>query len=97
MSNPTLELVDIRSRSAIAHKVGALVIVDNVFATPIFSRAVDWAPMWWSIPRPSISTGQGRCLGGVVCGTKEFIRKVLEPYLKHTGGGDEPVHRLDAC
>jgi O-succinylhomoserine sulfhydrylase len=41
MSNPTLELVDIKSVSAIAHAVGALVVVDNVFATPIFSKAVE--------------------------------------------------------
>ena len=39
MSNPTLELIDIRAVAEIAHAVGALVIVDNVFATPIFSRA----------------------------------------------------------
>ena len=41
VSNPTLELVDISGVAAIAHEAGALVIVDNVFATPIFSRAVE--------------------------------------------------------
>ena len=60
MSNPTLELVDIRAVSEIAHAQGALVVVDNVFSTPIFSeRASIRARMWWSIPRPSISTGRG--------------------------------------
>ena len=37
--------------------------------------------------------GQGRALGGVVCGTQEFIRKVLEPYMKHTGGSMSPSGR----
>ena len=41
ISNPALEVIDIKSVSEIAHAAGALVIVDNVFATPIFSRAVE--------------------------------------------------------
>ena len=35
-------------------------------------------------------SGHGDVLGGVVCGTTEFIRKTLEPYMKHTGGSMSP-------
>ena len=90
MSNPTLELVDIRAVSDIAHQVGALVIVDNVFATPIFSRAVEQGADVVVYSTTKHIDGQGRALGGVICGTREFIRKVAEPYMKHTGAAMSP-------
>ena len=90
MSNPTLELVDIKSVSEIAHAAGALVVVDNVFSTPIFSRAVDLGADVVVYSTTKHIDGQGRALGGVICGTQEFIRKVVEPYMKHTGGSMSP-------
>jgi O-succinylhomoserine sulfhydrylase len=90
MSNPTLELVDIRSVSAIAHAAGALVIVDNVFATPVFSRAVEQGADVIVYSTTKHVDGQGRALGGVICGTRDFIRKTVEPYMKHTGGSMSP-------
>ncbi|GGD99021.1 O-succinylhomoserine sulfhydrylase [Gemmobacter megaterium] len=90
MSNPTLELVDIAAVSQIAHEVGALVIVDNVFATPIFSRAVDQGADVVVYSTTKHIDGQGRALGGVICGSRDFVRKVAEPYLKHTGAAMSP-------
>ena len=90
MSNPTLELVDIRGVAEIAHAAGAIVICDNVFATPIFSRAVEQGADVVVYSTTKHIDGQGRALGGVVCGTHEFIRKTLEPYMKHTGGSMSP-------
>jgi O-succinylhomoserine sulfhydrylase len=90
MSNPTLELVDIRAVSEIAHRAGALVIADNVFATPIFSRAVDQGADVVVYSTTKHIDGQGRALGGVVCASRDFIRKTLEPYMKHTGGSMSP-------
>lgn len=90
MSNPGLELVDIRGVAEIAHAAGALVIVDNVFATPIFSRAVEQGADVIVYSTTKHIDGQGRALGGVVCGTRDYIRKVLEPYMKHTGGSMSP-------
>ncbi|HSF64087.1 MAG TPA: O-succinylhomoserine sulfhydrylase [Paracoccaceae bacterium] len=90
MSNPTLELVDIRAVSDIAHAAGAIVIVDNVFATPIFSRAVDQGADVIVYSTTKHIDGQGRALGGVVLGRRDWIRKVLEPYMKHTGGSMSP-------
>lgn len=90
MSNPTLELIDIEAVSQIAHKVGALVVVDNVFATPIFSKAVAQGADVIVYSTTKHVDGQGRALGGVICGTREFIRKVVEPYMKHTGGSMSP-------
>jgi O-succinylhomoserine sulfhydrylase len=90
MSNPTLELVDIRGVSEIAHQAGALVICDNVFATPVFSQAVEQGADVVVYSTTKHIDGQGRALGGVVCASREFIRKTLEPYMKHTGGSMSP-------
>lgn len=90
ISNPALEVIDIKSVSEIAHAAGALVIVDNVFATPIFSQAVDQGADVVVYSTTKHIDGQGRALGGVICGTTQFIRKVVEPYMKHTGGSMSP-------
>ncbi|MDE3237809.1 MAG: O-succinylhomoserine sulfhydrylase [Paracoccaceae bacterium] len=90
VSNPTLEIVDIKAVAEIAHAVGATVIVDNVFATPVFSRAVELGADVIVYSTTKHIDGQGRALGGVICGTKDFIRKTVEPYLKHTGGSMSP-------
>ncbi len=90
VSNPTLEVVDIRAVSQIAHEVGALVLVDNVFATPVFSDAIAQGADVVIYSATKHIDGQGRTLGGVILGTREFIRKTLEPYMKHTGGSMSP-------
>ena len=90
LSNPTLEVIDIPSVADLAHKAGAMVIVDNVFATPVFSRAIPNGADVVVYSATKHIDGQGRALGGVLLGTREFIRKTAEPYLKHTGGSMSP-------
>ncbi|MCX7890356.1 MAG: O-succinylhomoserine sulfhydrylase [Rhodobacteraceae bacterium] len=92
VSNPTLEVVDIAAVAAIGHDVGATVIVDNVFATPTFSKAVALGADVVVYSATKHIDGSGRCLGGVVCGSRAFVRKVLEPYLKHTGAALSPFN-----
>lgn len=92
LSNPTLEVIDIAAVAGIAHSAGALVVVDNVFATPVFSRALEQGADVVVYSTTKHIDGQGRCLGGVVLGTQAFIRKTLEPYMKHTGGAMSPFN-----
>jgi O-succinylhomoserine sulfhydrylase len=92
MSNPTLELIDIASVSRLAHAVGATVVVDNVFATPVFSNAIGLGADVVIYSATKHIDGQGRCLGGVILGTTEMIRKTVEPYMKHTGGAMSPFN-----
>ncbi|MFN3144814.1 MAG: O-succinylhomoserine sulfhydrylase [Paracoccaceae bacterium] len=92
VSNPTLEVIDIAAVAGIARAVGAMVVVDNVFATPVFSRALEQGADVVVYSTTKHVDGQGRCLGGVVLGTQQFIRKTLEPYLKHTGGAMSPFN-----
>ena len=91
-TNPVLELVDIEGVAAIGKKAGALVVVDNVFATPLLQRPM---PLGADIVVYSATKhidGQGRCLGGVVLGSKEFIEEKLHNYLKHTGPSLSPFN-----
>ena len=90
ISNPTLEIIDLKAVSSIAHAQGALVIVDNVFATPLFSNAIALGADVVVYSATKHIDGQGRALGGVVCGSQHYIRKVLEPYMKHTGAAMSP-------
>lgn len=90
ISNPTLEVIDLKGVSKIAHAVGALVVVDNVFATPIFQRSIELGADVVIYSATKHIDGQGRALGGVILGRRDFIRKTVEPYLKHTGAAMSP-------
>lgn len=92
MSNPTLEVIDIAAVAEIAHGVGATVVVDNVFSTPVFSKAIDQGADVVIYSATKHIDGQGRVLGGVILGTRDFIRGTVEPYMKHTGGSLSPFN-----
>ena len=92
MSNPTLEVIDIAGVAEIAHSVGATVVVDNVFSTPVNSDAIAQGADVVVYSATKHIDGQGRALGGVVIGTKDYIRGPLEAYMKHTGGSLSPFN-----
>lgn len=92
MSNPTLELVDIEGVSGIARERGAIVIVDNVFSTPIYSKAIHQGADIVTYSATKHMDGQGRVLGGVILGSRDTIRGKIEPYMKHTGGALSPFN-----
>ncbi len=91
-TNPVLELVDIEAVAKIAHKVGALVVVDNVFATPMLQRPMTLGADIVVYSATKHIDGQGRCLGGIVLGGKEFIEEKLHTYLKQTGPSLSPFN-----
>ena len=92
ISNPTLELIDVEAVCKLAHGVGAMVLVDNVFATPIFSRAIEQGVDVVIYSATKHIDGQGRGLAGIVLGSHDYIKKTLEPYMKHTGGAISPFN-----
>lgn len=92
VSNPGLEVMDVAGIAALAHAVGAKVVVDNVFATPIYSRAFELGADVVVYSTTKHIDGGGRCLGGAVIGTRDYIRDTLEPYAKHTGAAMSPFN-----
>jgi len=91
-SNPTLELVDIAAVSALAHEVGARVVVDNVFATPLLQRPLALGADVVVYSATKHIDGQGRCLGGIVLGPEDFVNEHLHTFLKHTGPSLSPFN-----
>ncbi|MGE0626785.1 MAG: O-succinylhomoserine sulfhydrylase [Hyphomicrobiaceae bacterium] len=91
-SNPTLEIIDIAAVSKIAHEAGAIVIVDNVFATPMQQKPLQHGADVVVYSATKHIDGQGRCLGGVVLGSSHLIRKYYHDYLRQTGPSLSPFN-----
>ena len=92
ISNPTLEVIDLKAVCDLAHENGALVICDNAMATPAFSIAAEAGADLIVYSTTKHVDGQGRCLGGVILGSRELVRGSVEAYLKHTGGAMSPFN-----
>ncbi|ASM71677.1 MULTISPECIES: O-succinylhomoserine sulfhydrylase [Roseobacteraceae] len=90
VSNPTLEVVDIEAVAKLAHAQNAKVVIDNVFASPVYSRAFEQGADVVVYSATKHIDGQGRAMGGVILGSEDYIRKTVEPYLKHTGPALSP-------
>ncbi len=91
-SNPTLELVDIAAVSKLAHSIGAIVIVDNVFATPMLQKPLQHGADVVVYSATKHIDGQGRCLGGAVLASKAFVKDYLHDYLRQTGPAISPFN-----
>ena len=91
-ANPTLELVDIAAVAEIAHAVGAQVIVDNVFATAVLQRPLEFGADVVVYSATKHIDGQGRCLGSAVVADAAFLEDLLQPFLRHTGPSMSPFN-----
>lgn len=91
-ANPTLEIIDLKAVADIAHENGALLVVDNVFATPVLQRPMELGADIVCYSATKHIDGQGRCLGGVVLCDKKFDEDFLYPYYRHTGCAMSPFN-----
>ena len=83
--NPTMAIVDIAAVSALAHGVGARVIVDNVLGMPTVQRPLALGADIVIYSTTKHIDGQGRGLGGAVLGGEEFVAGELVPFMRTTG------------
>ncbi|ANK82699.1 MAG: O-succinylhomoserine sulfhydrylase [Rhizobiales bacterium NRL2] len=91
-ANPTLALIDIAAVSELAHAAGAQVIVDNVFATPLFQKPLELGADIVVYSATKHIDGQGRCLGGAILSTRAFVDDLLMPFMRHTGPSLSPFN-----
>ncbi len=91
-SNPALEIIDLRKVAEITHSVGALLMVDNVFATPILQRPLELGADIVVYSATKHIDGQGRCLGGVVLSSKQWIADNLHNFIRQTGPSISPFN-----
>lgn len=91
-TNPTLELVDIAAVAEIAHANGARMVVDNVFATPLYQSPLKLGADLVTYSTTKHIDGQGRALGGAVLGSKELITGDVHTILRQTGPSMSPFN-----
>ena len=91
-SNPMLELVDLPAVAELAHAAGAIVVVDNVFATPLLQQPLTLGADVVVYSCTKHMDGQGRVLGGAVLGRKKWINDVLQPFIRNTGPALSPFN-----
>ncbi len=91
-TNPTLEVIDIAAVAELANSIGAKLVVDNVFATPLQQKPLELGAHIVVYSATKHIDGQGRCLGGIVLSDKEWIDKNLHDYFRHTGPSLSPFN-----
>ncbi len=91
-SNPMLEIVDLRMIADLAHAAGAIVVVDNVFATPLLQRPLEFGADVVVYSATKHIDGQGRVLGGAVLGRQQWIEETLQPFIRNTGPALSPFN-----
>ena len=91
-TNPTLDVLDIGAIAEIAHGAGARLIVDNVFATPIWQSPLTLGADVVVYSATKHIDGQGRCLGGIILGSEQFITEHIHTFLRQTGPSMSPFN-----
>jgi len=91
-TNPTLEVIDIAYVAKLANSIGARVIVDNVFATPLLQKPLELGAHIVVYSATKHIDGQGRCLGGIILSDKKWIDENLHDYFRHTGPSLSPFN-----
>jgi O-succinylhomoserine sulfhydrylase len=91
-SNPMLDIVDLRAVCDLAHAAGAIVVVDNVFATPLLQKPLEFGADVVVYSATKHMDGQGRVLGGAVLGRKKWIDEVYQPFFRNTGPAMSPFN-----
>jgi len=91
-ANPLLEITDIAAVAAIAHAAGAKVVVDNVFATPIFQKPLTLGADIVVYSATKHIDGQGRVLGGAILGGRNLLEEAYRDIIRHTGPAISPFN-----
>ncbi|MEQ8445682.1 MAG: O-succinylhomoserine sulfhydrylase [Pelagibacterium sp.] len=91
-TNPTLELVDLKAVAEIAHAHNAVLIVDNVFATPIWQKPLELGADLVTYSATKHIDGQGRAMGGLILGRKELIEADVHTIIRQTGPSISPFN-----
>ncbi len=91
-TNPTLDIIDLKAVADIAHEADARLVVDNVFATPVLQKPMEFGADVVVYSATKHIDGQGRCLGGVVLGSDEFVTDHLANFLRQTGPALSPFN-----
>jgi O-succinylhomoserine sulfhydrylase len=91
-SNPTMEIIDIAEVARLTHRAGGILVVDNVFATPLLQKPLALGADVVVYSATKHIDGQGRCLGGAILATEKFVKEDLGLFYRHTGPSLSPFN-----
>jgi O-succinylhomoserine sulfhydrylase len=91
-TNPTLDVIDIAEVAKIAHAAGATLVVDNVFSTPLWQKPLELGADCVVYSATKHIDGQGRCLGGIILASEEFIQNNVHQLIRQTGPSISPFN-----
>jgi O-succinylhomoserine sulfhydrylase len=91
-SNPMLEIVDLPAVAALAHQAGAIVVVDNVFATPLLQQPLRMGADVVVYSCTKHIDGQGRVMGGAILASRKWVNDTLQPFIRNTGPALSPFN-----
>src|SRR5580693_830704 len=91
-SNPAMEIIDLAEVARLTHRAGGILVVDNVFATPLLQKPLTLGADVVVYSATKHIDGQGRCLGGAILASEKFIKDDLGPFYRHTGPSLSPFN-----
>src|SRR5207248_2610753 len=84
-SNPAMEIIDLAEVARLTHRAGGILVVDNVFATPLLQKPLVLGADVVVYSATKHIDGQGRCLGGAIVASEKFIKDDLGPFIATPG------------
>ncbi len=91
-SNPAMEIIDIAEVARLTHRAGGILIVDNVFATPLLQKPLALGADVVVYSATKHIDGQGRTLGGAILASEKYIKDDLGLFYRHTGPSLSPFN-----
>ncbi|HVA13219.1 MAG TPA: O-succinylhomoserine sulfhydrylase [Stellaceae bacterium] len=91
-SNPAMEIIDIAEVARLTHRAGGILVVDNVFATPLLQKPLKLGADVVVYSATKHIDGQGRALGGAILASEKFVKDDLGLFYRHTGPSLSPFN-----
>jgi O-succinylhomoserine sulfhydrylase len=91
-SNPAMEIIDIEAVARLTHRAGGILVVDNVFATPLLQKPLALGADVVVYSATKHIDGQGRALGGAILGSEKYLKDDLGQFYRHTGPSLSPFN-----
>jgi O-succinylhomoserine sulfhydrylase len=91
-SNPAMEIIDLAEVARLTHRAGGLLVVDNVFATPLLQKPMALGADVVVYSATKHIDGQGRVLGGAILCSEQYFKDNLSMFYRHTGPSMSPFN-----
>ena len=91
-SNPAMDIIDLAEVARLTHRAGGTFVVDNVFATPLLQKPLEYGADVVVYSATKHIDGQGRALGGAILSSEKFLKEDLSQFYRHTGPSLSPFN-----